>query len=113
MAIILRNAKQHTPPVAVSQMKCSFPSGAATQSGFYKLLKCSYLLSAEKKQKSRQKEPQPHEEDVDNQIMDLSDPERSPKERGGWWHYKGARYITLPQECGDTGPTLPHYGRVP
>jgi hypothetical protein len=36
---------------------------------------------AEKKQKSRQKEPQPSAEDADNEIMDLSDPERITKER--------------------------------
>lgn len=64
-------------------------------------------LVAEKKQKSRQKEPQPSEEDADNEIMDLSDPERITKERGGWWHHKGPRYITLAQECDDSGPSLP------
>jgi hypothetical protein len=93
--------------MAVSRNKCSSPSSTATHSGFYELLKYSYLLSAEKKQKSRQKEPQPHEEDADNEIMDLSDPERITKERGGWWHRKGPRYITLPQECDDTDPTVP------
>lgn len=68
---------------------------------------------AEKKQKSRQKEPQPSEEDADNEIMDLSDPERITKERGGWWHHKGPRYITLAQECDDSGPSLPCQGSVP
>ena len=68
---------------------------------------------AEKKQKSRQKEPQSSEEDADNEIMDLSDPERITKERGGWWHHKGPRYITPAQECDDSGPSLPCQGSVP
>ena len=70
--------------MALSRIKYSSTSSVATHTGFYKLLKYSYLLSAEKKQKSRQKEPQPQEEDADNEIMDLSDPERITKERGGW-----------------------------
>jgi hypothetical protein len=42
-------------------------------------------LSTEKNQRSRQKEPEPAEEDADNEIMDLSDPEKITKERGRWW----------------------------
>ncbi|KAJ4433253.1 hypothetical protein ANN_15512 [Periplaneta americana] len=36
----------------------------------------------EKKQKSRQKEPEPEAEEADNEIVDLSDPEKITKERG-------------------------------
>jgi hypothetical protein len=44
------------------------------------------FCQTEKKQRSRQKEPEPAvEEDADNEIMDLSDPEKITKERGGWW----------------------------
>lgn len=46
-------------------------------------LSSSYRLSAEKTQKSRQKEQELDEEDADNEIMDLSDPEKITKERGG------------------------------
>ncbi|XP_033607593.1 lachesin-like [Cryptotermes secundus] len=41
----------------------------------------SVLPEKEKKQRSRQKEPEAAEEDASNEIMDLSDPEKITKER--------------------------------
>ncbi|XP_021923930.1 neurotrimin-like isoform X4 [Zootermopsis nevadensis] len=52
---------------------------------------------ADKKQKSRQKVPDSNEEEAGNEIMDLSDPEKITKERGGWWRHKGLQCFTLPQ----------------
>lgn len=60
-------------------------------------LKRSCRISADKKQKSRQKVPDSNEEEAGNEIMDLSDPEKITKERGGWWRHKGLQCFTLPQ----------------
>jgi hypothetical protein len=58
-------------------------------------------LSTEKKQKYQPKEPEADEEDDDNEIRGLVDPEKITIERGGWGHYVRSRCFILPQRNND------------